>query len=65
MAIAKRMAEDFMEQKHHAEAETTTGRGGATSEVQGLAGTDERQVSGIAPHIYATQPPETVRRKST
>ena len=45
MALAKRMAEDFMEQKHHAEAETKTGRGGATSEYQGLAGTDERPVS--------------------
>lgn len=47
MELAKRMAEDFFERNHHAEAETTTGRGGATSEVQGLAGTDERQVSGI------------------
>lgn len=46
MALAKSMVDDFIAKNHHAEAKTTTGRGGTTSEGQGLAGTDERSVSG-------------------
>lgn len=45
-ALAKRMADDFIERNHHAEAETTTGRGGTTSEGEGMAGTDERPIPG-------------------
>lgn len=43
--IANRIANDFMERKQHAEAETTTGRCGANSEVEGLAKTVPRTVS--------------------
>ncbi len=45
-ALAKRMSDDFIEINHHAEAETTTGRGGANSEGEGMAGTDERPIPG-------------------
>gem|GEM_PF-6267060 len=44
--LAKRMADDFIERNHHAEAETTTGRGGTTSEGEGMASTDERPIPG-------------------
>lgn len=45
VAKAQKLLDDYR-RIHHAEAETTTGRVGATSEGEGLAGKDERPVSG-------------------
>lgn len=45
-ALAKSMVDDFIAKNHHAEAKTTSGGNGATQEVKGMAGKDERSVSG-------------------